>query len=124
MTDDTQQPKDQNVLTFMMSLVQEKYGDDVDMDFLTKESNRLYDLFGDQLVTYFEPMLTEQQKKDFDILVSQQSNQDQLLNFLIQAIPDLENKILQVLVSFKTEYLKVDSKLVSDFVFCRLLFII
>lgn len=112
MTNVNAQPKDQNVLTFMMSLVQEKYGDDVDMGFLNAESNRLYDLFGDQLVTYFEPMLTEDQKKDFDMLVNQQSNQDQLLNFLIQAIPDLENKILQVLVSFKTEYLKKDSKLV------------
>ena len=112
MTGNNQQPKDQNVVTFMMSLVQEKYGDDVDMTFLTTESNRLYDIFGDQLVSYFEPMLSEQQKKDFDVLVSQQSNQDQLLNFLMQAIPDLENKILQVLVSFKTEYLKTDSKLV------------
>lgn len=112
MTNANQQPKDQNVLTFMMSLVQEKYGDDVDMGFLNSESNRLYDLFGDQLVTYFEPMLSDDQKKDFDQLVNQQSNQDQLLNFLIQAIPDLENKILQVLVAFKTEYLKKDSKLV------------
>ena len=112
MTNANQQPKDQNVLTFMMSLVQEKYGDDVDINFLTGESNRLYDLFGDQLVTYFEPMLSDDQKKDFDQLVNQQSNQDQLLNFLIQAIPDLENKILQVLVAFKTEYLKKDSKLV------------
>lgn len=112
MTDSSQQPKDQNVLTFMMSLVQEKYGDDVDMNFLTTESNRLYDIFGDQLVSYFEPMLSEQQKKDFDQLVNQQSTQDQLLNFLIQAIPDLESKILQVLVAFKTEYLKPDSKLV------------
>lgn len=112
MTNTNQQPKDQNVLTFMMSLVQEKYGDDVDMNFLTTESNRLYDIFGDQLVSYFEPMLSEQQKKDFDQLVNQQSNQDQLLNFLVQSIPDLENKILQVLVSFKTEYLKTDSKLV------------
>ena len=112
MTDNTQQPKDQNVLTFMMSLVQEKYGDDIDMTFLNTESGRLYDLFGDQLVTYFEPMLSEDQKKDFDLLVNQQNNQDQLLNFLIQAIPDLENKILQVLVAFKTEYLKVNSTFV------------
>ena len=112
MTNSNQQLKDQNVLTFMMSLVQEKYGDDVDIGFLTSESNRLYDLFGDQLVTYFEPMLSDEQKKSFDQLVNQQSNQDQLLNFLIQAIPDLENKILQVLVAFKTEYLKKDSKLV------------
>ena len=109
MTDNSQQPKDQNVLTFMMSLVQERHGDDVDMGFLNAESNRLYDIFGDQLVSFFEPMLTEDQKKDFDILVSQQSNQEQLLNFLVQAIPDLETKILQILVAFKTNYLKLEN---------------
>jgi hypothetical protein len=112
MTDSSQQPKDQNVLTFMMSLVQEKYGDEVDIEFLNNESNRLYDIFGDQLVTYFEPMLNDEQKTEFNNLVNQQTQQDQLLAFLVQAIPDLEQRILQVLVGFKTEYLKAQSNLV------------
>ncbi|HLD03152.1 MAG TPA: hypothetical protein VJC17_00065 [Candidatus Dojkabacteria bacterium] len=101
------QPKDQNVLSFMVQLVQEKHGDDVEAEFINQEANRLYDQFGDNLVSYFEPMLTEQQKKEFDQLVSAGSNQEQLLNFLIQAIPDLEMKIMQILVSFRANYLGI-----------------
>jgi hypothetical protein len=99
------QPKDQNVLTFMMQLVQEKYSDDVDNEFLTGEANRLYDLFGDRLVSYFEPLLSNEQKKQFDQMVEQGNNQEMLLSFLIQAIPDLETKIMQILVNFRTEYI-------------------
>lgn len=98
--------RDQNVLSFMMQLVQEKYGDDTDMDFLNQESGRLYDIFGDNLVSYFEPMLSEDQKSEFDALVDQGTNQDNLLNFLVESIPDLENQILQVLVQFREQYLK------------------
>jgi len=101
------EPKDQNVLSFMIQLVQEKHGDDADAQFINTEANRLYDQFGDNLVSYFEPMLTEQQKKDFDNLVGAGSNQEQLLNFLIQAIPDLEAKIMQILVSFRANYLGI-----------------
>ena len=101
------QPKDQNVLSFMVQLVQEKHGDDVEAEFINQEANRLYDMFGDNLVSYFEPMLTEQQKKEFDQLVSAGSNQEQLLNFLIQAIPDLEMKIMQILVTFRANYLGI-----------------
>jgi hypothetical protein len=97
--------KDQNVLSFMMQLVQEKYGDDTDIDFLIQESNRLYELFGSNLVRFFEPMLNESQKEQFDKMVKEQTSQESLLAFLIQAIPDLENKIMQVLISFRNQYL-------------------
>ncbi len=97
--------RDQNVLSFMMQLVQEKHGADTASDFLTAEANRLYDGFGDELVGYFEPLLTEDQKKDFDKLVEQGIDQDQLLNFLVQSIPDLEKQIMNVLVSFRGKYL-------------------
>jgi len=100
-----QQNKDQNVLSFMVQLVQEKYGDDTDLQFQNTEADRLYDLFGNNLVSYFEPMLTEDQKKQFDQLVTQGTNQEMLLSFLMQAIPDLETKIMQVLVSFRNAYL-------------------
>lgn len=98
-------PKDQNVLSFMMQLVQEKHGDETDVNFLNQESDRLYDQFGDQLVTYFEPMLTEDQKKQFDQLVEQSGDQEKLLSFLIESIPDLENQIMQVLMDFRTKYM-------------------
>jgi len=107
MTDVNNENKDQNVLSFMMQLVQEKYGDDIEINFLNQESNRLYDLFGNNLVRYFEPMLNENQKAEFDRMVKEQTNQEALLAFLIQAIPDLEDKIMQVLVSFRNQYLEI-----------------
>jgi hypothetical protein len=107
MNDVNNETKDQNVLSFMMQLVQEKFGDDIEIDFLNQESNRLYDLFGNNLVRYFEPMLDENQKEQFDKMVKDQTNQESLLAFLVQAIPDLENKIMQVLVSFRNQYLAI-----------------
>jgi hypothetical protein len=98
-------PKDQNVLSFMMQLVQEKYGDEIEIEFLNQESDRLYDLFGNNLVDYFEPMLTEEQKLQFDQLVATNPEQEKLLEFLITNIPNLEQQILQVLVNFRNEYL-------------------
>ena len=110
MNDVNNESKDQNVLSFMMQLVQEKYGDDTEINFLNQESNRLYDLFGNNLVRYFEPMLNENQKAQFDNMVKEQTNQEALLAFLIQAIPDLEDKIMQVLVSFRDQYLAIQRK--------------
>jgi hypothetical protein len=97
--------KDQNVYSFMMQLVQEKHGDDVDVEFLNAESDRLYDLFGNVLLQYFEPQLNEEQKQQFDQLIEANENQDNLLNFLVENIGDLEQQIIKVLVSFRTEYI-------------------
>lgn len=98
-------PKDQNVLSFMMQLVQEKYGDEIEIDFLNQEADRLYDMFGNNLVDYFEPMLSEEQKREFDNLVATSPEQEKLLEFLISNIPNLEQQILQVLVDFRNQYL-------------------
>lgn len=97
--------KDPNVMTFMMQMVQEKHGDSVDSNFLQQEADKLYEEFGDRLVSYFEPMLTDEQKVQFDELVGQEAGQDKLLEFLIGAIENLEQKILDVLMQFKNEYL-------------------
>lgn len=104
---DTQQ-KDPNVMSFMMQMVQEKHGDNIDSQFLEKESTRLYNEFGDQLVSYFEPMLTEEQKTQFDQLVQQNADQNQLLEFLIGAIDNLEQKIFDTLIRFKNSYMQQD----------------
>jgi len=105
-----EQEKDQNVMAFMMQLVQEKFGDDVEVGVLNTESERLYNEFGNNLVSNFEPMLTEDQKMQFDQLVGQNSDQNVLLNFLVEAIPDLEQQILRILVSFRTDYLNRSTK--------------
>ncbi|MCA9385464.1 hypothetical protein KC717_02330 [Candidatus Dojkabacteria bacterium] len=101
--------KDQNVLSFMMQLVQQKHGDEVEYDFLQTEANKLYDTFGDNLVDYFEPMLTEEQKKQFDSMIDSNAQQDSILEFLMSAIPELDVKIQQVLINFRDSYLSSDS---------------
>lgn len=97
--------KDQNVLSFMVQLVQERYGDDTEMNFLNQEADRLYDIFGNNLVAYFEPMLSDEQKVQFDQMVKQGGDQEKLLSFLVQSIPDLETRIMQVLIAFRNAYL-------------------
>jgi hypothetical protein len=99
------EPKDQNVLTFMMDLVQQKHGDDIEIDFLNSEADKLYNQFGDMLVSYFEPMLTEEQKQQFDQLIESNADQEQVLEFLMSSITELDLKIQQVLLSFRNSYL-------------------
>lgn len=99
------QPKDQNVYSFMMQLVQEKHGDDVESEFLETEAERLYIEFGESLLSHFEPMLDEGQKQEFDKLVEDQVTQDVILAFLTSNIENLEQKILDVLMSFREKYM-------------------
>lgn len=102
---DQPQEKDQNVYSFMMQLVQEKHGDEVEISFLNSESDRLYDLFGDVLLTYFEPQLAPEQKQQFDQLIENNENQDTLMQFLIENIGNLEQQIMQILINFRTDYI-------------------
>jgi len=97
--------RDPNVMTFMMQLVQEKHGDNIDSKFLEEESSKLYDEFGDKLVSYFEPMLSDEQKAQFDELVRQGADQNKLLEFLVGSIENLEQKIINTLNQFKNDYL-------------------
>ncbi len=97
--------RDPNVMAFMMQIIQEKKGDSVDSNTLQQEAVKLYDEFGDRLVSYFEPMLSEEQKQQFDNLVGQGADQNQLLEFLVGAIDNLEQKILDTLTQFKNEYM-------------------
>lgn len=112
MQDQATEDKDQNVYSFMMQLVQEKHGDDVEIDFLNSEADRLYELFGDVLLTYFEPQLNEDQKVQFDQLIENNEDQEALLGFLMENIGDLEEQIIQVLIKFRGDY--VAGKLEAD----------
>ncbi len=98
-------PRDPNVLSFMLSLVQMKFGNEIDPEFLNNEANRLYDLFGDLLVDYFEPMMNEDQKNQFNALIDSGADQARILEFLIASIPQLDMKIQQVLLDFRDKYL-------------------
>jgi hypothetical protein len=98
-------PKDPNVFSFMIQLVQERYGPTATPEFLEKEADRIYELFGDKLVEYFEPMLSDQQKEQFNQMVSQGQDQESLLNFLVSSIENLETQIMSVLMQFKDDYI-------------------
>jgi hypothetical protein len=120
-TPTTPQPRDQNVLSFMMQLVQEKHGDEIDINFLNTEADKLYMEFGDKLVSYFEPQLSEEQKKKFDELIAKGKGQDEMLNFLVDSIPDLEEQIMQVLIEYRATYLgenlnepKIDNTVIPE----------
>jgi hypothetical protein len=97
--------EDEHVYSFMRSMVQEKHGDDVDYDFLEDEAKRLYELFGDVLLKYFEPQLNEEQKVQFDQLIDGGESQDALMSFLMENIGNLEQQIIDVLVKFRTDYI-------------------
>jgi hypothetical protein len=97
--------KDPNVYSFLMQLVQEKHGDEIDAQFLQEEADRLYDIFGDLLLTYFEPQLDDQQRAQFDEMVNMNSDQDDLLGFLTENINDLEEQIVALLVKFRQDYI-------------------
>ena len=100
------EPRDQNVVSFMRQLVQEKHGNQVEADFLESEADKLYNEFGDNLVVYFEPMLNDSQKQEFDRLINEGVDQEKLLAFLMDSIENLEQKIIQVLMDFRENYIK------------------
>ncbi|MBN1915579.1 hypothetical protein JW796_01110 [Candidatus Dojkabacteria bacterium] len=98
--------RDENVMSFMRQIVQEKHGNQVEAVFLEQEADKLYNEFGDNLVAYFEPMLTNDQKSKFDELINRSADQDALLSFLMDSIENLEQKIVQVLMEFRENYIR------------------
>jgi len=98
--------RDENVMSFMRQIVQEKHGNQVEAGFLEAEAGKLYEEFGDNLVVYFEPMLNDSQKQEFDRLINESADQDKLLSFLMDSIENLEQKIIQVLMNFRENYIK------------------
>lgn len=97
--------KDQNVLSFITQMIQEKHGDDVSLDFLEVEKERLYIEFGEYLLETFEPMLNGSQKQQFSEIVENNSDPDQIQGFLFGSIENLEQKIIEALYEFKDNYL-------------------
>lgn len=97
--------KDQNVYNFLVQIIQEKHGNNIPWEQVTAEADRLYDELGDLLVNTFEPEMKENQKEEFDKLYAQGYNQDELQMYLLQNIPNLEDRIQQILIDFRQRYL-------------------
>ena len=99
--------RDPNVMAFMMEAVREKNKDTgVTPEFIQSETERLYDEFGEKLVENFEPMLSDEQIKTFDQVLQNGGTQENLLEFLKGCIPNLEMRIQEFLVTYKTRYLE------------------
>lgn len=97
--------EDQNILSFITQMIQEKHGDDVSLEFIEVEKGRLYIEFGEYLLKTFEPMLTGMQKQQFSEMVENNSDADQVQGFLFNSIENLEQKIIEALYAFKDNYL-------------------
>jgi len=97
--------KDPNVYGWIIGFVQKKHGNEVDSSFIEQEATRLYDSFGDFLVKQFEPMLSEEQKSQFDQIVSAGADQMKLQEFLMTSIPDITEKLMGAMDQFEQNYL-------------------
>lgn len=99
--------RDPQIMEELRELVRFKHGRGSEATFVEQESTRLYDLFSEQLISFFEPMISEEKKAEFDNLSSQPGvNQETLMGFLIETIPDLQNQVLQALHEFEANYIR------------------
>ncbi len=98
--------KDINVLSFLTQMIQEKHGDDASLEFLEVERERLYIEFGDFLLAKFEPLLSEEAKIEFAQISENYVNQDEVFQFLVNSIEDLETKIVDAMYEYKDNYIK------------------
>ena len=111
---DNSEPKDQNVYSFMLQLVQEKFGDEAEVDFLNNEADRIYDLFGEVLLQYFGPLLPKDKTEEFDQLIESGAGDDDLMGFLMEHIDNLEMQIMEILLKFREDYMDGNLEMEGD----------
>lgn len=97
-------PTSDPVVNFMKQTVIEKYGEEVDKNFLNEETNRIYEDFGDNLFTHFKPMISAEQKVKLDKLLTKTQNQEEVLGFLMESIDNFEQKIIEYLIEYRKAY--------------------
>lgn len=98
--------RDDRVMNFIKQMVQEKYGSSMSEDNLIKEVEMLYEMFTENLVSYFKPYISEEDSNRLDDLLKKTTDKDTVLAFLMESIENFEQKIVQVLVDFRNSYLK------------------
>ncbi|MBN1331718.1 hypothetical protein JW978_02405 [Candidatus Dojkabacteria bacterium] len=97
--------KDSFIRSFLLQMVQEKHGDEAELEFIEKEVERLsYDL-QEKLVAYFEPQMDSTSRAEFERLLNEGEDMNSTGQFLFGAIADLENKTIEFLDKYKSEYL-------------------
>lgn len=98
--------RDDRVVSFIKQMVREKYGPSMSEDNLTKEAEMLYEMFTENLVSYFEPYVSEEANNRLNDLIKKSTDKDTVLAFLMESVDNFEQKIIQVLVDFRNSYLK------------------
>jgi len=98
--------RDNSVMNFIKQMIGEKYGPNMSEDNLSKETEMLYDMFTENIVTYFKPYISEEANSRLDDLLKQSTDKDAILTFLMESIDNFEQKIVQMLVEFRNTYLK------------------
>lgn len=102
--------RDDRVMNFIMQMVQEKYGSSMSEGNLTKETEMLYEMFTENLVSYFKPYISEGDSNKLNDLLKKPTDKDTLLAFLMESVDNFEQKIVQVLVDFRNSYLELKDK--------------
>lgn len=98
--------QDDRVMNYIKQMVREKYGPNMSEDNLIKEAEMLYEMFTKNLVSYFEPYISEEDSNKLDDLLKKSPNKDTVLTFLMESIDNFEQKTVRVLVDFRNSYLK------------------
>ena len=101
--------QDSYVQSFLTQMVQERYGDDVELEFIETEVERLHMDLGDKLIKHFEPLLDSSSQAEFERLLGADSDMDTVIQFLFGSIDDLQPKIFDFLDKYKTDYQLTDS---------------
>jgi len=98
--------RDDRVMNYIKQIVREKYGPNMSEENFTKEAELLYEMFTENLVSYFEPYISKENSNKLDDLLKKSTDKDTILAFLMESIDNFEQKIVQVLVNFRNSYLK------------------
>ncbi|MBD3280883.1 hypothetical protein GF389_05165 [Candidatus Dojkabacteria bacterium] len=92
------------LLSYLTQLIQEKHGDDVELEFIETERERLELDIKEKLLNYFEPMLATSAKKEFERMLESETEINVLMQFLFGTIDNLEEKIFEFLDKYKADY--------------------
>ena len=96
----------ESVMNFIKQIVREKYGNQAEVHFVNQEVSKIYNEFGNNLVAYFKPMISDQEKLKLDKLINQSVDHEVFLAFLMDSIVNFEQKIVKFLIKFRENYIK------------------
>lgn len=97
-------PTTDPVFKFLQQAVITRHGVEKNRDFISLETNRIYDDFGSGILDHFKPMIKEDKQKQLNLIVESQQ-QETILAFLMESIDNFEQKIIEYLMEYKEKYI-------------------